>query len=64
LLAKGAVSICPRKPHFVSALNVVPKKGGKLRLIINLWPLNGQVVLSMFRNEDIRHTMDMMVFGD
>jgi hypothetical protein len=64
LLAKGAVSVCRSKPHFICALNVVPKKGGKLRLIINLRPLNRHIRLSSFRNEDIRTKIDLINYGD
>lgn len=64
LLRKGAIELCAHRPRFVSPLFVVPKKGGKLRLIINLKTLNGYIKLSTFKNEDIRTTLDMVSSND
>ena len=40
-------------PHCVSALICVPKKGGKLRLVIDLRPLNEHIKCPYFKNEGI-----------
>ena len=50
--------------HIISPLNVVPKKGGKLRLITNLRALNQNINLRTFRSEDIRLTSEMIQQDD
>ncbi len=43
----------PDPPHCVSALGVVPKKGGKLRLILDLRPLNAHLHIPGFKYEGL-----------
>lgn len=60
LKSKGYIVKSVNKPFVVSPLNVVPKKGGKSRLIHNLRKLNENVELKTFKNEDIRVAIDMI----
>ena len=53
LLATGAIRKVVNKPQCVSGLNVVPKKGDKLRLVIDLRRVNIFIDTPYFKNEGI-----------
>ena len=64
LLSMGAISPCSTRPRVVSPLGVVPKKEGKLRLILDLTALNRYVRAPPFRMEDMRAVAAMTQPGD
>jgi len=64
LLKTGAVKCADQQPHCVSPLNVVPKKGGKLRLIIDLRHLNAHCEAPSFVYEDINTVLQLVSPGD
>ena len=53
LLALGAIEQTTTPPMCVSPIAVVPKKNGKLRMILNLKRLNQNVIDPRFRYEKI-----------
>ena len=53
LLQQGVIVHCDKKPTCVSPLGTVPKKGGKLRLIVDLRQLNSACKALHFSYEDI-----------
>ena len=50
--------------RFVSPMFIVPKKGGKWRLVLNLKSLNQYVSKAHFKLEDIRSLKDILHQGD
>ena len=54
LHSAGAVGKVTDRPHCVSPLSVVPKKNGKLRLVLNLRHVNRHLVVPRFRYESLR----------
>ena len=53
LLALGAIEQTTTPPMCVSPIAVVPKKNGKLRMILNLKRLNQNVIAPRFRYENL-----------
>ena len=51
-------------PHCVSALSCVPKKGGNLRLVIDLRPLNEHIKCPYFKNEGIDTVCELIEAED
>lgn len=64
LLTSGAIKEVDKKPHCVSSINCVPKKGGKLRLVIDLRPLNEHINCPYYKNEGIDTVCDLVQTGD
>ena len=68
LLTKDAVhyvqSSHSQVPGFVSTLFIVPKKGGGLRPVINLKPLNYFIPYEHFKMESIVMLKDLLTKGD
>ena len=64
LLEIDAIEKSDDKPRCVSPINVVPKKGGKLRLIFDLRELNKHCRTPHFAHEDIRTVKSMICHGD
>eukprot|EP00117_Sycon_ciliatum_P013786 scpid46822/ scgid14313/ Transposon Ty3-I Gag-Pol polyprotein; Gag3-Pol3; Transposon Ty3-2 TYA-TYB polyprotein; Capsid protein; p24; Spacer peptide p3; Nucleocapsid protein p11; Ty3 protease; p16; Spacer peptide J; Reverse transcriptase/ribonuclease H; p55; Integrase p52; Integrase p49 len=64
LLQLRAIEATQTAPKCVSPLGVVPKKNGKLRLIINLRRLNQNVVAPRFRYENISSLPETVQPGD
>lgn len=60
LLESGAIQQCDSKPHCISPINCVPKKGGKLRLVIDLRKLNSHCSTDACQNEGI-HTVKELI---
>ena len=65
LLSKGAVEeIIPECPRYYSRIFLVPKKNGKLRLIIDLSVLNHFVHTQTFKMETQRKVKDTVQLND
>ena len=65
LLSKGAVEeIIPESPGYYSRIFIVPKKNGKLRLIIDLSVLNHFVYTQTFKMETQRKVKDAIQLND
>ena len=65
LLSKGAVEeIIPECPGYYSRIFLVPKKNGKLRLIIDLSALNHFVHTQIFKMETQRKVKDAVQLND
>ena len=64
LLKTGVVSESTTRPTCVSGLGVVPKRGGKLRLVVDLRKLNEHCNPPKFRYEDIEAVCDPVQSGD
>ena len=64
LLKAKVVSRVENKPLCVNALGCVPKKNNKLRLIVDLRPLNEHIVVPNFKNEGIDIVCDQLQYGD
>ena len=64
LLKIGAIELCKKRPKFISSIGCVPKKGGKLRMIVDLRELNKHILAPKFSNEDIRTAFDLIKSGD
>ena len=65
LLSKGAVEeIIPECPGYYSRIFLVPKKNGKLRLIIDLSVLNHFVYTQTFKMETQRNVKDSIQLND
>ena len=65
LLSKGAVmEIIPKCPGYYSRIFLVPKKNGKLRLIIDLSVLNHFVYTQTFKMETQRKVKDAVQLND
>ena len=66
-LLLNAISIVPQtewQEGFYSALFLVPRKGGTLRPIINLKPLNTHVRVTKFKMENLRSVIRFVQLGD
>ena len=64
LLSSGAIQTCENAPLCVSPISCVPKRGGKLRMVIDLRRVNSYVAAPKFRSEDIRTVCSEIQFGD
>lgn len=64
LFNNGAISKVNDKPFCVSALFTVPKKQKKLRLVIDLHPLNQHVNTPYFKNDGIDTVCDLIEADD
>lgn len=64
LLAGSAIEVKRHEVHIFSPLGVVPKKNGKLRLILDLRYLNKHLVKHTFKFEDLRVVADLLRPGD
>lgn len=64
LLAQGAVEKVNVKPWCVSPIGVVPKKGGKLRLICDLRNVNDACTPPKFVYENIDSVLDIVEYQD
>ena len=64
LLKIGAIEICKKRPKFISSIGCVPKKGGKLRMIVDLRELNKHILAPKFCNEDIRTAFNLIKSSD
>ena len=65
LLSKGAVEeIIPECPRYYSRIFLIPKKNGKLRLIIDLSVLNHFVYTETFKMETQRKVKDAIQLND
>jgi len=64
LLGKGAIQKATSKSWFTSNIFLVPKSGGKFRLILNLKALNRFVLYEHFKMEDVRCVKDLLSQGD
>ena len=60
LLLIGAISEVSEKPHCVSPINCVPKKNGKLRLIVDLRVVNESCNVPKFANENIETVCNLI----
>ena len=60
LLQSGAIEVCSVKPRCVSSMKCVPKKGSKLRLILDLRRLNECIVTPSFKYEDVNTVIDQI----
>ena len=60
----GAISQVNTKPQVISPLHCVPKKGNKLRLILDLRWLNQHITAPKFTNEGINVACDLIQTGD
>ena len=52
------------EPRVISPLKVVPKKGGKLRLILDLFKLNKYLKFPRFRYDSVKQIPDLFEEGD
>ena len=64
LLASGAIEKCQSRPHCISPITYVPKKGNRLRLVIDLRKLNEHIQTPSFKYEDINIVLDQIQQGD
>jgi hypothetical protein len=67
LKARGVVGVWKEEwgePRVVSPLKVVPKKGGKLRLILDLSWLNKYLMFPKFRYDSVKQIADLFEGGD
>lgn len=66
LLKKGAIGSSPSDGGLVSTIFVVPKPsgGGGVRPVINLKPLNRQIVYRRFKMEGMETVRDLLRQGD
>lgn len=64
LVHEGAIERVSLKPHCISPLGVVPKKGNKLRLVCDLRQLNSSCVTPSFVYENIDTVLDLVEPGD
>ena len=53
LVKNGAIKKVPYKPRCVLALWAVPKKSGKLRLVVDCQPINSQMDVPSFNQEGV-----------
>jgi len=60
LLHNSAIEKVSNKPHCVSLLGVVPKKGNKLRLVCDLRELNNSCIAPKFVYENIDAVLDLV----
>ncbi len=64
LLQYGVISACQDRPTCVSTINVVPKRGGKLRLVVDLRHLNEFSSAPKFRYENIETVCELVQSND
>ena len=64
LLAVGAAKKWPHRPKVVNPLNVVPKKNGKLRLILDQRHVNEFLKVPKFKFEKLRDLESFVTPGD
>ena len=64
LLLLGAIREAEVMPHCVLPLSVVPKKGGKLRLVHDLRIVNGFLMVKRFRLEGLHEVHSVVQSGD
>ena len=64
LLKSKVISRVDYKPFCVNAIGCVPKKNKKLRLIVDLRPLNEHITVPNFKNEGIDVVCDQLQYGD
>ena len=64
LLFSGAIERCNYQPVCVSPIFCVPKKGNKLRLILDLRLLNAACTRLGYKNEDIKLAADLVQKDD
>lgn len=64
LLQQGAIERTTTIPKCVSPIAVVPKKNGKLRMVLNLKRLNQQVIAPRFRYENLSTLHETLQPGD
>ncbi|KAM8975733.1 LOW QUALITY PROTEIN: uncharacterized protein RCH25_020573 [Pelodytes ibericus] len=65
LFSKGAIrKVPPTSLGFLSNLFLVPKRGGGIRPVINLRPLNAFVMYQHFKMEGIHCLRDLLLMGD
>jgi len=64
LLQQGAITKVPLAPRVVNPLNVVPKKGGKLRLILDLRHVNKFLSVPKFKIESLSALESLAARGD
>ena len=64
LCQAGAVEKWPTRPRCVSPLSVVPKKLGKLRLVLNLRYVNEHLITPKFKYEALRDLSFLARPGD
>lgn len=64
LLEAGAIVCTTDRPKVVSPLNVVPKKNGKLRLILDLRYVNDHLAVPKFKYESLKSLEDIMLKTD
>lgn len=64
LLKQGAINKVTSPPRVVNPLNVVPKKGGKLRLILDLRHVNTYLQFPKFKLESLKALESLAQPGD
>ena len=64
LIKAKVISRVDQKPFCVNAIGCVPKKNKKLRLIVDLRPLNEHISVPSFKNEGIDVVCDQLQYGD
>ena len=64
LLRKGAIEPCCRAPGFYSKVFLVPKKGGKLRPVTNLEPLNSFITAPHFQMTTLKDVFQLLQKDD
>ena len=64
LVRAGAIEHCNTPPKCISPLGVVPKKGGKLRLVTDMRKLNSYMNVPKFQYEDIQTVTSMIQKDD
>ena len=64
LLLSGAISESTVKPFCVNVIGCVPKKNKKLRLIVDLRPLNEHIKVPYFCQETIDKVCELVEFDD
>ena len=60
LLNQGVIEVSEVKPHCILAMQCVPKKGGKLRLVMDCRPINENIKTPKFTQEGITAVADMI----
>lgn len=63
-MKKGAIQRSGLGIGFTSNIFLIPKSGGRFRLILNLKALNNFVAYEHFKMEDIRCVRDLLSKGD
>lgn len=64
LVHAGAIERCSTPPKCISPLGIVPKKGGKLRLITDMRKLNSYMNVPKFQYEDIQTVTNLIQKDD